>query len=132
MRRRVGRRRCPHLDFAVSDLGWTFLACGGGLLLASVGIRFLVRGTGGRFKIGNAEVSIDTSMLTEIHQSVQEINRAVNHQGPGDPVLIDRVIAIERKLDGVIDRFDIHRDIAMAWQRDVAKALPDTAFPDPG
>jgi hypothetical protein len=42
--------------------------------------------------------------MFRVARGVSQINRAVNHQAPGDPTLVQRVIAIEERFAGHDDR----------------------------
>lgn len=114
------------------------LAAGVAIVLAGLAVRFLVAGGRARLRFGAMETTLETT-IREIHEQTVQINRAVNHQGPDEPALVDRIIAIERLLSdpdtglaAIGVKLDAHIGVAMAWQRGVAGALPDTDFPDPG
>lgn len=60
-----------------------------------VAIAFSLLKGGGKVR---AEASIDTTRkIDEMHEAIGQINRAVNHQGPNEPPLVERIIAIERQ-----------------------------------
>lgn len=146
---------------SVRENGYFVLACGLVLVLAAVAYMIVRRGGKVRVKVGPAEMEITAPevvrKLDEMHATLEKVNEAVNHQGPGEDTLITKVALTQTMLQNHVDltteqftaigeqfeavntgladlkiAVNARRDSAVAWQEALTKALPDHEFPPLG